>query len=79
MKVVELPANNLRDIPAMLRQLADNIEAGVHGDVRAGACVLMRADRTMSAFGWGETDDVHSVGILTCGAAILANSRHERR
>lgn len=53
--VVELrPGPTLRDIPGMLRSLADAVEAGEHGDVGSALVLIPREDDYPLAFGFGE-------------------------
>lgn len=54
MTVIKLREVSLQDIPAMLRRLADNIEFGEYGEVRAAAVVLDAPQ--MPVFGYGCAD-----------------------
>lgn len=61
---------NFRDIPAMLRNLADEIEDGEFGEVSTVACALL-GDK-LEVFGWGENCDVGEVHLLlTAGAQYM--------
>lgn len=70
-EVVSLYEANSRDIPAMLRRLADDIEAGRYGDdVGEAACVIL--GDTMEVFGWGTVQDgASSATLLQAGAMRL--------
>jgi hypothetical protein len=46
----------LSDIPGMLRQLADQIEAGEHGEVRTAFLLLPVAGGYPAVFGWGDVE-----------------------
>lgn len=78
LKVVELPGGDLLDIPKRMETVAGQIAAGDHGVVTAGVCVLVDDAGNLKVFGWGRTDDVHTVGLLHLGAAWLAQHRVER-
>jgi len=70
MRIVELPVNNLNDIPTMARKLADDVEAGVYGHVRA-VVVAIEADDGFSSFGWGAADDGFKVaGVFQAAAHV---------
>lgn len=56
-EVVKLhDAPSMTDVPGMLRRVADQIEAGEHGDVDAAFLLIPRANNYPSLFGWG---DIH--------------------
>ena len=74
MKIVNLRAANLTNIPAMLREVADSIEKGRHGEVRAMSDVMLADGRDPVIFGWGLTDSIHSLGVLQIGLTWLAQS-----
>lgn len=44
----------LSDIPGMLRRMADQIEAGEHGDVAVAYLVLPIDEDYPKVFGWGD-------------------------
>lgn len=73
LRVVEFPARNLSDIPAMMRAVADDIEAGNYGEANAAICIL-EGSEGMNAFAWGTFDPVRAVGLMHCGANLFANS-----
>lgn len=66
--VVPLYETNFRDVPAMLRRLADDIEAGKYGEVREGATVLMGSE--LEVFGWGQDQDGASTAIMLQAGAM---------
>ena len=71
-EVVSLYETNVRDVPAKLRQTADDIEAGRYGAVGEVALVLL--GDTMEVFGWGEVQDGGSSALLLqAGAQRLIN------
>lgn len=56
LKVVPLAVNNLCDVPAMLRSLADQIEAGVYGQVPSMIALMPRDGEFPVLFGWGDVE-----------------------
>jgi hypothetical protein len=75
LRVVDFPTGNFRDIPAALEVMAKLIREGVLGDVVSGAGTFLRSDGSVVVCGWGDTSDVHSIGLLTLGAEWLAARR----
>jgi hypothetical protein len=79
-RVVELPRRPLSDVPGHLRKLADDIERGEYGDVRA-AIVVIEQDGdggTVSAesFGFGsDADPVRAAGLLHFGISLVTGAR----
>lgn len=71
-EVVPLYETNLRDIPAMMRKVADEIERGDYGDVADAVFVLFGSEEGLHVFGWGAQDDASSHLLLTAGALRLA-------
>lgn len=61
---------NFRDIPGMLRRLADDIEAGKWGDVQ-DTLLILHNDLGVEVFGWGDVDFVRSIGVLELGRARM--------
>lgn len=54
-KVVQLRESpSLNDIPGMLRKLAEDIEAGVHGDVSSAYVLLPAEGDYPKIFGFGD-------------------------
>lgn len=69
-KVVALYEQNMRQIPEMLRLLANNIENGDYGEVGEATCVVM--GDTLEVFGWGpHCDGTSSAVMLQAGAQKL--------
>lgn len=65
LKVVSIYKTTLLDIPGKLRELADAIERGVHGDVLQ--CAVVSCGQSTQVFAFGDTNasDAH----LMFGAA----------
>lgn len=64
MKVVELPVNNLMDIPLMLRNLADTIQANPEIAVRVIA-VIQDDHGDVHCRGYGDAWDItRGIGLL---------------
>jgi hypothetical protein len=62
--VEELPVGNVQDIPEMLRCLADDIEAGVWGDVETLIAVMV-VPAGVSSVTYGENGSIYELaGIL---------------
>lgn len=55
-EVVTLGRPSLQDIPGMLRQLADRIEAGEFGEVDGLIAVMPRDLDYPQTFGWGNIE-----------------------
>ena len=64
MNVVPLPSRDLQNIPAMLRKLADAIEAGEHGTPTECAVVLNA--QPLAVFGFGLADGTVVHYLLAC-------------
>lgn len=56
MNVVQFPENNLQDVPANLRRLADDIEAGRYGDIATSYTILPQTGDYPLVFGFGNVD-----------------------
>jgi len=69
----------LLDIPACLRSVADDIEAGDHGEVVRAALVLRVAGCEPIVFGQGETDAPRTFMDLHAGALQLMLMTHPER
>lgn len=67
-EVVSLYETNSRDIPAMLRKLADAISAGEYGEVGEAAFVL--CGDTLEVFGWGVDQDGASTAVMLQAGAM---------
>lgn len=73
LKVVPLYESNFRDPAATLRIIADEIEAGKHGDVGTVAVAVFGG--TVEVFGAGPDSDMPSVAILLHAAFMrLSNA-----
>jgi hypothetical protein len=71
LKVVPFTSPNLRDIPAMLRLFADDIEAGKHGEISKVMMAAMDSDEC-AVFGFGDVGSLaESIGIFHLASAIL--------
>ena len=72
-KVVSIYEENIRDIPAMLRRLADNIEKGEgkYEDVAGVVTVMRHSDYSVEVFGHGEENYDVSVVALELGKLHL--------
>ena len=74
--VVSLYDSNSRDPVATLRRLADDIEAGVYGDVGCVGVVVL-GDR-LNVFGMGPDSEAPSVGmVLHAGFMDLSRAMQE--
>jgi len=76
LNVVELVPNSLRDIPAAMEVAAQEIREAAN--ITAGVGVFIDEAGDLKVFGWGDTHDIHSIGLLMAGASWLA-SHHVRR
>jgi hypothetical protein len=77
--VVALYETNYRDVPATLRVIADEIEAGKYGEVSCLAVALL--GDTMEVFGLGpDSDGTASASLLQAGALRIIGTieRHGR-
>lgn len=59
-----LPVPGLHDIPQMLRNVADEIEAGGYAHTGEAVMVLPTGDGGMEIFGWGTADATSTYYIL---------------
>lgn len=70
MKVVKFPARDLADIPAALRRIASEIEAGEYGDSHNLAWVIDCGDGRIECGLLGNAPEAGSLGhFLFCKAA----------
>lgn len=69
-EVVAIYDTNASDIVAMLRQAADNIEAG-NPVVRSVSAVAELEGGGIQIFGWGKTDTPRSIAMFQLGSAQL--------
>lgn len=81
MKLAEvhtLYETNCRSIPDMLRQAADSIETEPDdgfSPTTAMVAVQITEAGGVEIYGWGETDDIHALGVLQLGIAKLISNR----
>jgi len=76
-EVIPLYEHNASDIAAMLRDAAASIETEEAEGYQRTRCVVavqITEDRHIKVYGWGKTDHLDSIGVLTAGAAYLSNS-----
>lgn len=71
--LVDLPVVNLRDVPALLRSLADRIESGECGDVQFVACAMVRRDHSQKCFGFGDVNMHEAVGAFSWAASHMSD------
>jgi hypothetical protein len=64
LKVVDFPHHSLRDIPNILRNIADQIEIKEFGEAKA-CVVVLHADQ-LEVFGIGEADGTVTHYLLAC-------------
>ena len=69
MEVVQFPPR-CGEIPAMLRKLADDIEAGKEYGIVLGAAVVINGNKPY-VFGYGEAELPNAHYLLCTGARIL--------
>ena len=68
--VKTLYESNFRDVPATLRRIADEIEAGSYGEVGCAGLVLL--GDSLEVFGMGPDSEAPSVAlVLNAGAMKL--------
>ena len=72
-KLVTIYNENIRDIPAMLRRLADDIEKGegIYEDVAGVVTVMRHSDYSVEVFGHGEENYDVSIVSLELGKRHL--------
>lgn len=64
-----------KDIPAMLREMADNIESGEYAPMRSATKVAEFKDGAVEVFGWGDTGLLRYIGQLHLGIERLTRMR----
>lgn len=70
-EIVTLYDTNCHAIPAMLRKLADSIESEdskEHDVTRTVVLVQAKASGEMEIYGWGDADNVRTVGLFHLAA-----------
>ena len=75
-KVVDFPHTSLHDVPAKLRQLADDIENGIYGPV--GSCGVAVFGDTLEIFGFGQDSSGPTINLLFQAAVTRFASEIER-
>ena len=77
-EVKTLYETNCRSIPDMLRQAADSIETEAAEDFSptvAMVAIQLAENGDVKVYGWGETDDLHALGLIERGKhELLANT-----
>ncbi len=69
-EVTTLFESTANDIPAMLRKLAGDIEAGTYGDIVEAVCVLQGPK--VETFGWGPgACGKTSLGLLSAASWVI--------
>lgn len=79
MKVVELPVNNLMDIPGMLRKYAADIED--HPEIAVRVVIVSEDDHEeISCRGYGDAGDIiRMIGLLEKGKHELLSMKNPGR
>lgn len=75
-EVKKISCNNLRDVPLMLRNLADQIEAGKWGEVDKVVCVLeyeFEGEDKIDFFMWADSTPDNTYLLLHRAANKIAN------
>ena len=76
-EVVTLYETNCRAIPDMLRQLADSIEsedAELHDMTKTVVSVQVKESGDIEIYGWGDADELRTLGLLHLAAHHLAGN-----
>lgn len=68
-----LPSAKLQDVPAMLRKLADDMEAGEYGRVMEAAVVI--SGNELNLFGFGTADGTVAHYLFCCAARKMEEAR----
>lgn len=75
----DTPADNViqltfvKDIPGMMRKVADLIEKGQYGKPE-GAVFILSSEDGHSIFGWGETNELEMLGLMSLASNTIASS-----
>lgn len=73
MGVVKLDVPNLRDVPQMLRKLADDIESGKQPQSRHTIVVNVTPDGGLVVYGFGDVETLPTeVGLLHLAALKIS-------
>lgn len=77
-KLIHFPGDNVRDIPAMLRRVAQNIEDGLFGEVTAASLVTHAAPdkgvHRIEVFGFGDANADRATVLLDAGKRLLVDT-----
>ena len=79
-EVTTIYETNCRSIPDMMRQSADSIEAESHEDCSptvAMVAVQIAENGQVNIYGWGDTCDLHAIGLLERGKHELLSNISE--
>lgn len=70
-EVKTIRTNTLRDVPAMLRKLADQIESGQWGDAGEVVCCVNHPD-DVRIYMWGDSTSISAYALLSrCATKVL--------
>lgn len=77
--VETLYEHNASEIPAMLRQSADSIEAETdeHDRTKAMMAVQVSHEGTITIYGWGKVDRFMAIGVLQAAITKLSDNVEE--
>jgi len=64
LSLVEFPRTSYADVAALMRKVADGIEAGDYGEVQFVASVLVTADCKAIPFLWGQGSRFEVLGAI---------------
>ncbi len=64
LSVVEFPTTSYADVPALMRKVADRIEAGEYGPIQFAAAVLVTQDCRAMPFMWGLASRFEILGAI---------------
>ena len=78
-EVHTLYESNARSVPDMLRMAADSISAETDDDDRTQAVVAIQLTESgeVMVYGWGDTNDLHAIGIMERGKHELLTNMPE--
>lgn len=75
MEIVKFPKANLSEVATELRNLADSIDAGTHGEITTAFVILPNNEDWPAIFGYGTVEgDRHPVVQLELAKAWLVNN-----
>lgn len=70
-KVIQLAQATLSDIPRVLRAIADEVERGEYGTIKAGVVSLECDNGVLQIFGAGAADTHRALSLITGTQQIL--------